>query len=126
MQTSQVEPRRSTRLFQKTAFSKFTNTEDNPVVIDEAEAEEDTLQTKEQSPPVQINSYTGPMKLGKKKPPPVKQFKTIVGQTELKSAPFLSHGRNVITKSSLAKALSNLKKTYLPGSTAKEKDTQQP
>uniref|UniRef100_A0A166AZA0 Uncharacterized protein n=1 Tax=Daucus carota subsp. sativus TaxID=79200 RepID=A0A166AZA0_DAUCS len=126
MQTSQVEPRRSTRLFQKTAFSKFTNTEDNPVVIDEAEAEEDTLQTKEQSPPVQINSYTGPMKLGKKKPPPVKQFKTIVGQTELKSAPFLSHGRNVITKSSLAKALSNLKKTYLPGSIAKEKDTQQP
>ena len=93
---------------------------DTPVVIDEA-GEED-----KQPPRVQINSYTGPMKLGKKQPPPVKQYKAIVGQTEVKSAPFLSHGRTVITKGTLAKALGALKKSYLPGSAAKGKDSQQP
>lgn len=45
------------------------------------------------------------MKLGKQMSPPVKQYKTIVGKTEVKSAPFLSHGKNVITRSALAKAI---------------------
>ncbi|WOG96234.1 hypothetical protein DCAR_0415568 [Daucus carota subsp. sativus] len=120
MKVSEIEPRRSYRLFRKIALNKFTNTVDTPVVIDEA-GEED-----KQPPRVQINSYTGPMKLGKKQPPPVKQYKAIVGQTEVKSAPFLSHGRNVITKGTLAKALGALKKSYLPGSAAKGKDSQQP
>ncbi|KAK1391788.1 hypothetical protein POM88_010844 [Heracleum sosnowskyi] len=50
------------------------------------------------------NSYTGAMRLGSPPPPPVKQYKTIVGGTTLKSAPFQSHGKTVITKGTLQTA----------------------
>lgn len=50
------------------------------------------------------NSYTGPMKL-RKQMAPVKQYKIIVGKLDLKSAPFLSPGRNIITHGALAEAL---------------------
>lgn len=53
----------------------------------------------------QLNSYTGPMKLGKQIAPPVKQIKTIVGGTTIKSAPFLAHGKKVITSASLTKVI---------------------
>lgn len=95
--------RRSTRLNDTPTFT-FKNTSDNPVCLDEEAdtvmVEENVSQNKEQH-----NTYTGPMKLGKQMPPPVKQFKTIVGKTKLKSAPFLSHGKNVITSTALRQAI---------------------
>ncbi|KAK1378109.1 hypothetical protein POM88_024853 [Heracleum sosnowskyi] len=47
------------------------------------------------------NSYTGAMRLGPPPPPPIKQYKTNVGCTTLKSAPFQSHEKTVITKGTL-------------------------
>ncbi|KAK1358757.1 hypothetical protein POM88_043231 [Heracleum sosnowskyi] len=50
------------------------------------------------------NACTGAMKLGRPPPPPVKQYKMIVGGTTIKSAPFQSHGKTVITKGALQAA----------------------
>ncbi|KAK1378998.1 hypothetical protein POM88_025742 [Heracleum sosnowskyi] len=47
------------------------------------------------------NSYTGAMRLGPPPQPPIKQYKTNVGGTTLKSSPFQSHGKTVITKGTL-------------------------
>lgn len=95
--------RRSNRLYIKQAF-KFTNTPENPVCLDD---DGDTIMAEGPSSQKteKHNTYTGPMMLGKKMPPPVKQFKTIIGKTKLQSAPFLSHGKNVITPSALHAAI---------------------
>lgn len=95
--------RRSVRLTINRSFT-FRNTPDDPVCVD---VEGDTVMAEGNASgnKEQHNTYTGPMELGKKMPPPVKQFKTIVGKTKLKSAPFLSHGRNVITTAALTQAI---------------------
>lgn len=121
--SGELQPlRRSWRLSRLCKLNKFENTKDTPVCIDD---EADTMiaamegQSTEQK--TQLNSYTGPMKLGKQMPPPVKQYKTIVGKTEVKSAPFLSHGKNVITRSALAKAIQETETNLKTKSKGKEK-----
>lgn len=80
-----------------------------------ASANEKDFQNKPQWNPCvkvtdQLNSYTGPMMVGKQIAPPVKQFKTILGGTIIKSASFLEHGKNVITTTSLTKAATDAKR----------------
>lgn len=62
------------------------------------------------------------MKLGKRMPPPMKQFKNIAGKPKLKFAPFLSHGKNVITTSALRAAIEETARNLMSEAKAKQLD----
>lgn len=87
---------------------KFHNTEDTPVIIDNEAPEVTDVQhgNKLDLP----RTYTGPSVVHQKKLQPVKQFKTMLGNVPFKSIGFTMHGKNVISRTALTKALEDAKK----------------